>query len=1282
MPASSFSSDRQSASRELPTSRLSFSSNRFYGRKSELQQLNDAYFRLVNPDFDYKAQMVLIGGYAGTGKSTLVRRSQSVLQQEQQGNKHFFISGKADQQRQDPFRSIAVAFSELSTQLVETLSEEELDQLRQRLLEATGGEGHIVVDIIPELGKVMGTSSATTTTASHNRRNSGHRQKYVFHRFIKALCTQEHPVVLFLDDLQWTDALSLDLLTTLMTDSSLQHFMLIGAYRDNEVDAQHPLTTQLEQIRKKGTTFASLQLGSLSKECIGQLVSEQLKMEPSEVHELTEAIYSKTEGNVFYAVQSLQMLERTGILKYNNGTFRWEWDIARIESEMNMSDNVVDIVVANLERLSDELRNTLLIASFLRSSFEIHVLQELMKSAQDPIDPEAMVQLLDVAVTEGLLENAIGTTKYRFGHDRIQQAAHSLVDGHERDELSVLVGFRLVEMAAADGGEDWMLFMGANYLNSAPRHLIQSSTDPVRLARLNVEVGTRATQVSAFVPAAEYFRLAVDDMEEISERWSLYYDLCLELYTTASEIEFCIGNFDRGHLLAQEVLFNAESAWHKFPARLSLAEGLGSHERHKEALAVQIEAVQLLGEYPKRFHIVHILKLLSETKKAFKQFTDEEILNFPVMTDPTKLMAMNVLSDMAVRAFFCKKIGVALTCTLRGIRMMFEHGLCSASYHLIASYGLMLAGPFGDVDAGRRMGALVSKLADHLACKDHEARSLFVVGAFIEAWNTPLTIVLGTFKRAYQSGMETGDVEFGFMSLACSVLYSYVAGMPLGRTSADLEVLFGQTTQYGVDSIRVMLIPLRRAIMSLTEDKEDPLDWAKSTEKDLDRKCKDPSQTFKWLWEFQMRAQLGYYFKDYKMAERMRDCLEFYLDADPSFATSTFGLYFSGLIATARFRETRKRKYKTRARKATAKMKNLMKTKGINNLHKYYLMEAECSATFGGKRESSETVKQEFDRAISAATKAGFLQDAALAKELAGEYFLRINDTFWAAHYLTESCNAFESWEAMGKVAQLERDHGALINENRSRRRHTAHSESEGRQFVMEMSNKMEQMHNSLDLESIELPGSHSSLPTKSLSSSGNTQMGKSVNVESAGATISGLPSSLRSSLIDSASSTSSRGKMSRRGSRGSLDSSKNSSSSRVNKMKKYGSQRSLNSEVTSIDGLSDDTSSKDTGSIHSDSGGNEVMKRRGSFDVAALATAERRTSSLTECDTSFSLLSISEEKANQGADDSGAGGGAALERESANHGIHQDALVRVPGAVARPVLNTKMTSSLSDNND
>ena len=427
---------------------------KFYGRKFELQQLQDAYERLTNGDeFGRKAQMVLITGYSGIGKSTLVRKSQQQLKAKISSSRRqqqpYFVSGKADQQRnQDPFSSIASAFSELCTKLIETLSKEDLNLLRRQLWDAIGGEDgyQVLQNIIPESERLLIASTTSTIATAEtgkrynhttNRRNMGHKQQYIFHAFVKALCTnQAHnsPLILFLDDLQWTDLRSLQLLTGLTTDNALINFMLIGAYRDNEVDDQHPLSNQLEQIRKRGcVNLITLHLGSMSIEDIGQLISNILNMDISDLRELTQIIYHKTEGNILYTFEALEMLERTKILKYNYATYKWEWDIERLKTEMNMSDNVVEIVTAKLQSLSLELRWALVLASFLPRSFQIHILQELyMKSLMSqqqqslileleegnmPIvdydDPGFMVKLLDLVVTDGILINNIGTTKVR-----------------------------------------------------------------------------------------------------------------------------------------------------------------------------------------------------------------------------------------------------------------------------------------------------------------------------------------------------------------------------------------------------------------------------------------------------------------------------------------------------------------------------------------------------------------------------------------------------------------------------------------------------------------------------------------------------------------------------------------------------------------------------------------------------------------------------------------------------------------------------------------------------
>jgi predicted ATPase len=361
----------------------------------------------------------------------------------------------------------------------------------------------------------------------------------------------------------------------------------------------------------------------------------------------------------------------------------------------------------------------------LRSTFDVDVLRGLLESMDFVVDPVGLIRILEACMSEGLLDNLIGSSKYKFVHDRIQQAAVLLVKGDEKDRMSLYVGKHLIALSTSPSAEDWMLFAAADHLNTVDIHILQEEMPPLALVELNLEAGERAASLAAFSPAAEYHRNAVELLELDEMRWENHYDLCLKLYSSAAEIQFCMGSFDRGQYLTQEVLMNARCPTDKLRAYTSLADGLGQSERHKDALDIYCKALDILGEMPKGAHPIQALRQLYVIKSVFQKMTDAEILSLPRMTDKSKLTAMDVLSKTSVRSFFCTKKFLALCCTMRMLRLTLQYGLCATSAVAVSSYAGLLIGPFKEVELGRRLGNLALQLTVLTNAKEYEARILF-----------------------------------------------------------------------------------------------------------------------------------------------------------------------------------------------------------------------------------------------------------------------------------------------------------------------------------------------------------------------------------------------------------------------------------------------------------------------------------------------------------------------------------------------------------------------------
>jgi predicted ATPase len=1053
-------------------SKLKFS-KKFYGRQQELARLERSYSRLCTKTkrseatslqaeaevvadveetvvvADVDVEIVMVSGYSGSGKSALVHKFKANRKRQ---TPFLFVSGKYDELKgADPYSAIVEAFSGFCSEVVKG-NPAALERVRADIINAVGSEGKVLTDIIPDLIKVIGIQQEPPFVDS--KENELNRLKFIFRNFVRVICTEKTPVVIFFDDLQWSDEASLDLLTDLLTDNSIHYMMFVGAFRANEVNEDHELSKRLCTIESY-KNVERINLLNLSIDSIGDFIADTLNRDQEETRSLAEVVYGKTQGNIFFTRQSLDELQRKKMLCYSLATFKWEWELNRIELEAGMSDNVAEAVAAKLQSLPDKLQRALTIAAFTRSTFDINTLHVLMEAEGCSTDRKELSLILEAAILEGLLQTKRGSQHYyKFAHDRILEAVYSLVPaGDERDQIRVRIGTLLVKRAHSEEGEDWMLFVAADHLNSVPS---QNNVDGLELARLNLEVGEKAVGVSAFVPASRYLQKGLDALEMVNYPWRSCYNLALRLHRAAADVELCLGNFELGRDLSEKIFQNAVSVQDKLPSSLSLANALGRHERHAEAFELCKKALFRLGEFPRRFHIVHLLGGARSVKRFFQKHTDDEILRLPLMIDKNKLIAMKFLTELGLRAFQCDKMPIVFLCIIRLLHMTFQFGICDRSAQAFAAYGMLLGGPFRDQEMANRMGKLARTILEITKGKHMEALTLYTVACFIDGWRAQRAQVLETFQRALKAGMECGDFENSFRARGLKNIYAFLAGYPLGPIEKSSCELCHQCQHYGVDSILAMEIPFRFLLLHLMGKTR--IDWKKIREEPLQTlAAADSSDTFRLISYYQARAQIAYYFGELELAERMARKLCAHSKPDLAYTGTTIRVFFCGLIGSALARKTGRTKYKRQARQALKEMKRVTARGGLNTLHKYLLMQADYSACC---KPNEDAQQKAFDEAIATAARAGFIQDAALANELAGDYFISTCDKYRPTYYLTRARDLYQEWGAHAKVNHLREKHKTLIKTSSTR------SFSKQSQSLSHwLSGGDSKLHNSVDLD-------------------------------------------------------------------------------------------------------------------------------------------------------------------------------------------------------------------------
>lgn len=1007
--------------------RLTLSREKLYGREGEVAKLHSLFAELCGlpcqgeKHSEAQSPVVIVDGYSGSGKSSLVQwfLDQLLSQRKIGGTQNFLLlQGKfEDLQTSDPLSTIANAFKGLCCHLLEEEHRETLDRVRTSLRESLGIDAYALSPVIPNIGELLGKSEDSSLMTVSSLDTGWHRLHYLVQTFLQALCRDDCPIIMFLDDLHWADPASISLLDALLRDSSLRMFMFIGTVRGEELGLDHKVPLLFAEAHKAtARKLEKIDLLNLSRRDIGQFVADSLQLRENECESLTNFIYDKTRGNIFFTIQIMEELDRRNILYFSMISFRWEWNLKGANLTTGLSDTMDEAVAGKIQHSPEKMQRALVLASYTRSMFSVQTLYLILSAAGSEIAKEDLIRLLDMAVLEGFLVNRMGSSTYQFAHDRIQQAAYSLVkSGEARDRLRVMIGNKLCEIAEKEGGEDWMIFVAADHLNSC-----SSREGDVRtLAKLNLLCGEKANAVAAFVPGSIYLRLAIKYLRKIQNHWVSEYDLSLRVFRALSGIELCLGNYLSGEELAQEVMEHAQTLQDRLPTVLSLAAAKGRQDKHEEAFNLCQQVLLELKAIPRRFQALNMVNDHYIIKRKLRMYSDNDIFLLPMLAEKCKMSIVQFLSESQLRAYYCGDMVGFMSCVLRSLRISFEDGLSASSAYSFAAYGLFLDRSCGDHEGALRMARIsrqiLSRVDDSADSKTAKALALTTISYAIEAWSRPRDEVLLNGHLAHQSGMQSGNVELGFLNWVIANSFAYSTGYPLARVEKSGREILEQLELYSADSILPIFVQVRLPINCFLCCNGRTIDWKEL--ETFETISSNKSDTYRSSLGYLGRLELGLYFGELEFAERMATALQAYVAHEALYAIIVKYVFYSGLTFSglARKRSRSSKLYRQKASKMSKIMEKHCRTKGLNPLHKSLIMKADLLACKG---KDSQEVARAFDQGIEAALKLCFVQDAALGSELAGEYFMS-RDHDKARHYFCQAQHLYNEWGATAKVNHL-----------------------------------------------------------------------------------------------------------------------------------------------------------------------------------------------------------------------------------------------------------------------
>ncbi len=985
---------------------------KLYGREREIATLLASFERVVGGG---KPELVLVSGYSGVGKSSVVNELHKPLVPP----RGLFASGKFDQYKRDiPYATLAQAFQSLIRPIL-AKNEEDLGRWRDRIREALGPNGQLMVDLVPELKLIIGDQQPVPELPPKDAQS---RFQLVFRRFIGAF-TREHPLALFLDDLQWLDAATLDLMADLLTHPDVNNLVLIGAYRDNEVAPAHPLMRKLDAMHQAGATLQNIVLAPLTRDDLEQLIADSLRCEPRHAGPLAELVKEKTTGNPFFAIQFISALFEEGLLIFDHIEGQWHWDLNRIHAK-GYTDNVVDLMVGKLNRLPIKTQEALQQLACLGNSADFAMLRMVYQDSS-----EQMHGQLWEAVRTGLIFRS--EDSYRFLHDRVQEAAYSLIPQELRAEAHLRIGILMATHTPSDKLEE-EIFEIANQLNRGS-HLITSIAEHERIAELNLMAGRRAKISTAYASALRYLHagrgLLTDDT------WNRNYDLVFSIEYLLAECELLTTDMSTAENRLAMLVERAKGA-HDIALvtrlRLTLYDFLGRSDRGVE---VFIEYQRGRGKdwspHPTD----------EEVSREYDQIWSlvgtrqiEQLVDLPLISNPDVLDVLDVFDAIVMPAMFTDENLHALV-VCRMVSLSLEHGNSDASCFAYVSLS-MLAGPhFGNYEAGFQLGKLGYDLVEKHGLHRCQARVYLRFGNCIMPWRQHVKSGRELLRRAFDAANRIGDLTFAAYSYHYLLTNLLATGDPLAEVQREAEtgLEFASKVVFGI-VIHVLTIQLAfiRTLRGLTA-KFGSLSDGHFDEIEFEHQSsRNPAWALAecryWIRKLQARFLAG----DYSSAIRASLNAERLLWTSHSFF-EVAEYHFYGALARAG------------AFDSAAEGSRQEHFEALADHHRQFAIWAEnCPENFENRAAlvGAEIARIEgrdldsmrlYERAIRSAREQGFVQNEGVAYEVAARFYSARGSETSANAHRREARNCYLRWGADGKVRQLDRlyPHLAAVEKRR-----------------------------------------------------------------------------------------------------------------------------------------------------------------------------------------------------------------------------------------------------------
>jgi predicted ATPase/class 3 adenylate cyclase/tRNA A-37 threonylcarbamoyl transferase component Bud32 len=1000
---------------------------RLYGREAQMESLVELFEGAAHG----AAQVCLVSGYAGIGKSALVAElGRSIVRE-----RGYLVEGKFDQFHQS---AAYAAFAQAFRGLVDQLLGEPQDRLecwRESLQAAIGANGQLIVDLVPELALIVGPQRAVPRLPPAEALN---RFQIVFVNFVRALAARQHPLVVFMDDLQWSDVPTLNLFARLAAARDIGSLLLVGAYRSSAVDPLHPLSLTIDQMRKT-REVVELSLGPLEADAVDRLTADTVHTDAEASRPLSRTLLEKAQGNPFFIREILKRLNENGAIRFDADAGRWTWDMTAVRGAL-VGENVVDFMVDGLRRLPERTQGVLRFAACIGNTFDLQTLAVIatrtMAEAAGDLQ-EALVREMVVPLSESYKfagadrPDDITNATYRFQHDRVQQAAYELIDPAERQAVHLSIG-RLMRQHAGDTALDDRVIDIVSHLN-AGRDLVVDPLERRDLASLNLTAGLKAVRSSAYESALGFVRVGQELLGP--SPWDQDFDLMLALSREVQQCAYLTAAYDDANAWAGIILERARTPLVKAEILAALTRQYSTMGRMRESIDVAFQGLALLGvdfiAEPTREDVDREIEQVT-ANLAGRDIS--ALIDAPEVTSTEARIAIRILMEVFPAAFLSGSGDLFPYLVLKPVNLSLRHGNSPEAAFAYAAYGMLLCGVLNDPARGLQYAKLAVAMNERFNDIALRSRILYVYAMFVHHWSHHWSSMTPWFLKGIEAGYQSGDLLYLAYSAQDCVLWDPTLDLATATREQRKYLAIVKDAEYrdSYDS-GTLFLQMQLNFQGMTESRFSMNDASFDEEQCV---AGMRSRGFMTgianyhIYKAEIHALYGDYagalehvvIQDGLIASAMSlpQLVRFYI-----VAFLTRAAVFSTLPDGERARTLE------RLRADLKQMTFWASNCRENFEHLRLTMQAELSRLDGRLADAM----QEYDDAADAARSSGFLRDEAVACELAARCLLGRGFNKAAEGYLRAAHHVYHRWGAARKVTLLEEQHPFLTASHRDGKR-------------------------------------------------------------------------------------------------------------------------------------------------------------------------------------------------------------------------------------------------------